>query len=267
MGDPLKALVVGCGYMGRIHSANLRKLGVEVFQFDIVKEKCESYLENLAHPADILVIATPIETHYRIFSELYEIHGNEAIYFIEKPVVENSGQFRKILETGADIFVGHQLRYSMFYGMIRKEIESGSFDVEMEIQSPADPRAGLILDTGIHFVDLPIYYLGSPESFEARGNRNSFDLILHYSRGFWRIRGELKDYYRIDFSVNGKKGVSDGISMSFDGREFRDLDFYYEEMKDVVLYAMGERKRLRISLESLMKTYEIAFEVAEKMLS
>ncbi|MEM0302419.1 MAG: hypothetical protein QXI54_04520 [Archaeoglobaceae archaeon] len=150
--------------------------------------------------------------------------------------------------------------------MIRKEIESGSFYVEMEIQSPSDPKAGLILDTGIHFVDLPIYYLGSPESFEARGKRNSFDLILHYSRGFWRITGELKDYYRINFSVNWKKGVSDGISMSFDGKEFGDLDFYYGEMKDVILYAMGERKRPRISLESLMKTYELAFEVAENML-
>ncbi|MEM1670495.1 MAG: hypothetical protein QXT86_00400 [Archaeoglobaceae archaeon] len=150
--------------------------------------------------------------------------------------------------------------------MIRKEIESGSFYVEMEIQSPSDPKAGLILDTGIHFVDLPIYYLGSPESFEARGKRNSFDLILHYSRGFCRIRGELKDYYRIDFSVNGKKGVSDGISMSFDGKEFRDLDFYFEEMKDVVLYAGGRKERPRISLESLMKTYELAFEIAEKML-
>ncbi|MEM2461588.1 MAG: hypothetical protein QXL05_02510 [Archaeoglobaceae archaeon] len=48
-----------------------------------MKEKCESYLENLAHPADILVIATPIETHYRIFSELYEIHGNRGVYFID----------------------------------------------------------------------------------------------------------------------------------------------------------------------------------------
>lgn len=264
----MRALVVGCGYMGRIHSSNLKRLGVEVLQFDIVKGKCDSYVDQLyGHEVDVIVIATPIRTHYEIFSKLYESYGKGVVYFIEKPVVGTSDQLRRIkgiLSEGAEVFVGHQLRYSKFYELIKEEAKGNPyFEVDMEVNSPSDPEAGLILDTGIHFIDLPIYYLGRPRDFRVSGSKNFFDLLLYYERGVWRVMGALRDYYRVEFRVNGKRGVNDGVSMKFCGEVFKDVDPYYEEMRDVVGYARDRRSKPRISLEKLLETYELAFSLVE----
>ncbi|MEM1706616.1 MAG: Gfo/Idh/MocA family oxidoreductase [Thermosphaera sp.] len=262
----MRVLVIGCGYMGRIHSANLSKLGVEVIQYDVARERCNNYVDNvLDHPVDMIVIATPIETHYQVFSRMYEYYGKRVCYFIEKPVTATLEQFQEIVKIDGNVFVGHQLRYSKFYALIKSEINSRSnFEVYMMVHSPSHPGVGLILDTGIHFIDLPTYYLGPPRNFEVRGNKNSFNLILHYDRGVWIIKGELKDYYRIEFSVNEKQGISDGRSLTFGGNLFQDVDVYYEEMKDVVNYIRnrdGGLEKPRISLQNLIKTYELAFEI------
>ena len=256
--------------MGRIHSENLRRLGVEVLQFDIVKEKCDSYVDQLhGHEVDIIVIATPIKTHYEVFLKLYEGYGEGVVYFIEKPVVGTWDQFQSIrgfLGTGVEVFVGHQLRYSKFYELIRKEVgKSPSFEVEMEVRSPSDPETGLILDAGIHFIDMPIYYLGVPKRFKISGDRNMFNLLLRYDGGVWKMKGVLKDHYRIEFRVNSKKGVSDGVSMSFCGEFFNDVDPYYEEMKDVVRYVENRRGKPRTSLEYLLETYELVFELVKAL--
>lgn len=261
----MKALIIGCGYMGKIHSTNLRKLGVEVVQYDIVKEKCDCYVDEIygQKDVDIVVIATPTKTHYQVFSELYRYYGKRATYLIEKPITESLEQFQRIVKIDGEIFVGHQLRYSEFYAMIRKEIEeSPNFDVEMEIRSPSDKDVGLMLDTGIHFIDLPIYYLGLPNNLELQGNRNSFKLILNYDKGVWRIHGELAHDYRIEFWVNEKHGVNDGVSMTFNGSPFQDVDVYYEEVRDVVNYIVNRLNRPRTCLRDLIPTYELAFRMA-----
>ncbi|MEM4788161.1 MAG: Gfo/Idh/MocA family oxidoreductase [Ignisphaera sp.] len=268
----MRVLVISCGYMGRIHSANLRKLGVDVIQYDIVKERCDNYVNNiLGHTVDMIVIATPIKTHYQIFLETYEYYGKKVDYFIEKPITETLEQFQKIIKISGDIFVGHQLRYSNFYALIKKEIESSSnFEIDMKIYSPSDPDVGLILDTGIHFIDLPIYYLGPPRDFNVRGNRNSFNLILYYNKGVWSIEGELRDYYRIEFLVNKKQGISDGVSLKFNENFFQDVDVYYEEIKDVVSYIEtrdrdNKLEKPRISLQNLVETYELVFKIVSKL--
>lgn len=261
----MRALVIGCGYMGRIHSANLRRLGVEVLQYDLVKEKCDSYTNEVyGQDFDLVIIATPIKTHYQVFSELYSYYGRRVAYLIEKPVVETLEKFRRILETDCDIFVGHQLRYSRFYAMIKEEVEESlAFNVEMEVCSPSDPDVGLLLDTGIHFLDLPVYFIGSPSDFEVKGGRNSFELVLYYDKGVWRIRGQLKDSYRIEFLVNNKRGMSDGRLMELDGKTFQDVDSYYEEVREVVDYLLNNSRKPRISLQNLIATYELAFKIIE----
>jgi predicted dehydrogenase len=102
----MRAGVIGIGYIGSIHARNLKKLGVDLFLYDIDQERAKRLAQELGENfvkdfhdfprVDFYVIVTPAWTHsFYIFSLL----SQDVPIFVEKPLATSPIDFQNIIET------------------------------------------------------------------------------------------------------------------------------------------------------------------------
>lgn len=199
-----RVAVVGYGAMGRLHTKSLRALPrtfVVGGYFDLATSD-EGALQDAAHgihryaseadaiaDSDIVFVTTPTDSHSQVVMRTLAA-GRDV--FVEKPVGATSAEAAAMLEaarrSGRRIFVGHSERFNPVVRALVRLVPPGTIrSIAMRRVVPssrARDREGLILNLGVHDLDLAAYLTHSPlEPRSASGGAQHADLALSASRG------------------------------------------------------------------------------------
>ncbi len=133
------------------------------------------------HGLDLIVIATPDETHFDILMDIVKI--NPKIVFIEKPLAKSFDEVKIITglyeEKNIQITVNFSRRFFNPFMMWKEMILNSSLAVKNIIFK----YSGTLIHNGIHFLDLMIYFFGRPDSILSQSNnKKSPNFELNYSK-------------------------------------------------------------------------------------
>ena len=183
VGERLKTVVVGYGFIGRVHSERWSKIDEAKLTavVDIVPERAREAAETYRCNAytslsealdrekpDIVDICTPTYTHKQLVLEALNAHANVVC---EKPLALSLQDCREIIkaakESGMKFMVAHCLRFFPDYSTVKRLVEGG------EVGEPRIARAyrlsakpgwatwylnqdksgGVMVDLAIHDID------------------------------------------------------------------------------------------------------------------
>jgi UDP-N-acetylglucosamine 3-dehydrogenase len=180
----IKVGVIGCGGIAeRAHIPNLlaepqvrlealsdideSKLVAIQQKFNLPKDKSfTDYTKVLRlEDVDAVVIATPTHTHGEIVLKAIEA---EKHVFVEKPLSVTVAEAEAIVESArrADVkvMVGYQHRFVSVHKIAKRYLRTGKIGVPFfgEVHSESlivKPEEGILLDYGVHLIDLLCWYL------------------------------------------------------------------------------------------------------------
>ena len=205
----IKVGLIGCGFMGGMHSAcyaALADLGVKVTAVADVRRE---YAENLANGAEIY--ATGMELIEKADVDVVDVclpthlHAEHAVaamkagknVFVEKPVAFKDEDMELILkteaETGAKVQVGQVIRQWTEYVWLKKAVDDGTFGKIQHAMfrrlsgkptwawenwlHQVDKSGGVAVDMHVHDVDFVRYIMGEPDVVKAHAHRDSEGVI------------------------------------------------------------------------------------------
>ena len=142
----MKALVIGCGSIGRRHISNLLKLGVEVYAYDKDLPLLERTLKEFNIKTsdfrsehirmDAWVLAMPPNYHYSFMKECLE-HGYHC--FVEKPISDKLEGLEKLVDdyekAKLTLMVGYQLRLNERIRELRDIVKSNEYGKLLSVQA------------------------------------------------------------------------------------------------------------------------------------
>jgi len=241
----LRLAVVGFGKMGLLHSTILNLLRPSAVKFVVDKSRTitlggsllvkgvkffRSLEKILDNDVDAVYVTTPAETHYTIVRRLVDA-GVKAI-FVEKPPTVNFSNFMELLDgaRGKLCMVGFQKRYALPFRHARLLLNDGVLgdikEVRCYIKSgdvlkPTrrfDPLGkGVLLDLGIHLIDLLQWFFGELTVESARQESlytsvdDIFEAVLATEKFSIKFETSWSDVsYRLPetmIEVKGDKGV------------------------------------------------------------
>jgi predicted dehydrogenase len=209
--------VIGCG--GIAESAHIPNLLVEPYarlealvdidetrlllmqqKFNFPKNKCyKDYREILtSKDIDAVVVATPALTHGEIVLEAIKAGKH---VFVEKPLSATVAEAEAIVkvasESGVKVMVGYQHRFVASHRIAKRYLRMGKIgDVFFgEVHSESlivKPEEGILLDYGVHLIDLLCWYLDDSKvgevaalsySGEEGGKEKHAIIIMRFSNG------------------------------------------------------------------------------------
>ena len=203
-----RALVVGCGSIGRRHARNLKSLGLQQLAFcdtnpealqqcsqDVKGELFSNYNEALAtFRPDLVLVCTPPVCH--VEEALLALRAHSHV-FIEKPLSHESSGIELLIaearRNDRNVQIGYNLRFHKGLQILKEVIDSGKIgrvlwmNVEAGQYLPdwrpwqnyresysarKDLGGGIILD-GSHELDYICWILGYPTEVTCRAERIS----------------------------------------------------------------------------------------------
>jgi predicted dehydrogenase len=178
--SPLRAAVVGVGYLGRFHAEKYRALpGVELVGIaDIDAERGAETAaalqtrffrdhRDLLGYVDAVTIAATTSAHYELASFFLR---NDVHVFVEKPITRTSkeaAELTALAETrGLKLQVGHVERFNPAFLSAQQSLTAVRF-IECHRLAPFNPRGAdvnVVLDLMIHDLDVMLSLIDSPPS-------------------------------------------------------------------------------------------------------
>ena len=201
----IKVGLIGCGFMGGMHSAcyaALAGLGVKV---TAVADVRRDYAEKLAgdaeiyatgmeliEKADVDVVDVCLPTHLHAAHAVAAMKAGKNV-FVEKPIAFNDEDMELILatekETGAKVQVGQVIRQWTEYVWLKKAVDAGTFGKVKHGSfrrlsgkptwawenwlHQVDKSGGVAVDMHVHDVDFVRYILGEPDVVKAHARRDA----------------------------------------------------------------------------------------------
>jgi len=239
----LDIAIIGFGKMGLLHSAILNLFRPNTIKYIVDKSwiikfgasrliKGVKFYRNieklLNHNIDAVYVTTPPETHYNIIRRLIEA-GIKAI-FVEKPPTANFSSFMELMDeiNGKLCMIGLQKRYALPFRHakqllsdkilgdiqeVRCYIKSG--DVLKKTDRFTLLGRGVLLDLGIHLLDLLYWFFGELDVELARkkslytGVDDAFEALLNTERFSIKLEASWSDAsYRLPETMIEVKGDS-----------------------------------------------------------
>ena len=205
----IKVGLIGCGFMGGMHSAcyaALANLGVKVTAVADVRRE---YAENLANgaqiyatgmelieKADVDVVDVCLPTHLHAAHAVAAMKAGKNV-FVEKPIAFKDEDMELILatekETGAKVQVGQVIRQWTEYVWLKKAVDAGTFGKVQHAMfrrlsgkptwawenwlHQVDKSGGVAVDMHVHDVDFVRYIMGEPDVVKAHAHRDADGVI------------------------------------------------------------------------------------------
>ena len=205
----IKVGLIGCGFMGGMHSAcyaALAGLGVKVTAVAYVRR---DYAEKLAgdaeiyatgmeliEKADVDVVDVCLPTHLHAAHAVAAMKAGKNV-FVEKPIAFKDEDMELILkteaETGAKVQVGQVIRQWTEYVWLKKAVDAGTFGKIQHAMfrrlssrpewawegwlHQVDKSGGVAVDMHVHDVDFVRYILGEPDVVKAHAHRDAEGVI------------------------------------------------------------------------------------------
>ncbi|MFQ5910016.1 MAG: Gfo/Idh/MocA family protein [Thermoplasmata archaeon] len=198
----LRVGVIGVGSMGQNHARVLSEVadlvGVADTDSDTGRrvaqrfsiEWFQNYEDLLKQGIDAVSVATPTALHYRVAKDAIESGVN---VLVEKPMCSTVEEAETLVEmaesSGLTLAVGHIERHNPVVDFMKKGIRDGRYGEVVTISarrvSSLPSRihdVGVILDLGIHDIDVMRYLLGSEvSSVFASGGRRKHENFEDYA--------------------------------------------------------------------------------------
>ena len=116
--DELVLLVGARGFIGRLHAAIYRSLGVDVVEFDIADPLTQAELDAVPWPDAIVDVCTPTAVHTESIRWAYAQGARR--FLVEKPAARSYVDWRACMldVPGAQIFVGHSYMFSRTFDVM-----------------------------------------------------------------------------------------------------------------------------------------------------
>jgi len=214
-----RALVAGCGSIGRRHAKNLKSLGLQQLAFcdnnlEVLNECCgklhgesfPDYGEALAKfRPDIVLICTPPVFHVEQALAALQAHAH---VFIEKPLSHESSGIQTLIgearRHGRNVQIGYNMRFHPGLQIVKELIDSGKIGRVLWLNAEAgqylpdwrpwqkysdsysarrELGGGIILD-GSHELDYICWLLGRPTEVTCQAERLS-DLDVDVEDSAW----------------------------------------------------------------------------------
>ena len=192
----IKISVVGLGQMGVNHLNNLANIkNINLISiYDKIKRKDlenkynSKFSENIKkviNNTDAIIIATPTTTHFKYFLECSKKIKN---IFIEKPLVTDIKQFKKILQITKkkkiNLKVGYIERYNPTIQLIKKILKKNKIlnldFIRTNNRQNKIKDTNIIFDIMTHDIDLALYLSGDVKKITSSGlkNRNKIKFAI-----------------------------------------------------------------------------------------
>ncbi len=210
----IKVGLIGCGFMGGMHSACykvLEPMGVKLvavadvrpeFAQKVASEDTEIYAcgMDLIENADVDMVDICLPTH------LHTAHAVAAMkkglnVMVEKPVCFEDDEMELLLKTaeesGVKVQVGHSVRHGLPNRWLKSTVDSGIYGkikhAEFFRLSPrptwawenwlhqVEKSGSVALDMHIHDVDLVRYIMGEPDTVKSQAHRDAEGAIQQIS--------------------------------------------------------------------------------------
>ena len=183
----IKISVVGLGQMGvnhlnnllNIKNINLISIYDKIKRKDLENKYNSKFLENIKkviNNSDAIIIATPTTTHFKYFLECSKKIKN---IFIEKPLVTDIKQFKKILQITKkkkiNLKVGYIERYNPTIQLIKKILKKNKIlnldFIRTNNRQNKIKDTNIIFDIMTHDIDLALYLSGDVKRITSSGVR------------------------------------------------------------------------------------------------
>jgi predicted dehydrogenase len=181
----IKISVVGLGQMGVNHLNNLLNIKnislINIYDKIKRKELANKYktkfsenIKEVINNSDAIIIATPTTTHFKYFLECSKKIKN---IFIEKPLVTNVKQFKKILQITKkkkiNLKVGYIERYNPTIQLIKKILKKNKIlnldFIRTNNRQNKIKDTNIIFDIMTHDIDLALYLSGDVKRIASSG--------------------------------------------------------------------------------------------------
>ena len=205
----IKVGLIGCGFMGGMHSAcyaALANLGVKVTAVaDVRREYAEKLAGDaeiyatgmeLIEKADVDVVDVCLPTHLHAAHAVAAMKAGKNV-FVEKPIAFKDEDMELILkteaETGAKVQVGQVIRQWTEYVWLKKAVDAGTFGKIQHAMfrrmssrpewawegwlHQVDKSGGVAVDMNVHDVDFVRYIMGEPDVVKAHAHRDAEGVI------------------------------------------------------------------------------------------
>jgi len=220
-GEDLRVAVIGFGKMGILHSSILSLLQPNCVRCVVDNSRLVAFGasrlfkgvrfdrkigEMLKKGApDVIYVTTSARSHYSIMSSLLEADvGN---IFVEKPPTTNSTELASLIgktRNDATIMVGLQKRFALPFRHARMLVGNGvigdveevfayerSGDITMPTRRFSSLSRGVLLDLGIHLVDLLVWIFGADKVEDCKGSKIHTD-VDDYFEARLRTKDDVK---------------------------------------------------------------------------
>jgi predicted dehydrogenase len=181
----IKISVVGLGQMGVNHLNNLLNIKnislINIYDKIKRKELANKYntkfsenIKEVINNSDATIIATPTTTHFKYFLECSKKIKN---IFIEKPLVTDIKQFKKILQITKkkkiNLKVGYIERYNPTVQLIKKILKKNKIlnldFIRTNNRQNKIKDTNIIFDIMTHDIDLALYLSGDVKRIASSG--------------------------------------------------------------------------------------------------
>jgi predicted dehydrogenase len=181
----IKISVVGLGQMGvnhlnnllNIKNINLISIYDKIKRKDLENKYNSKFSENIKkviNNTDAIIIATPTTTHFKYFLECSKKIKN---IFIEKPLVTDIKQFKKILQITKkkkiNLKVGYIERYNPTIQLIKKILKKNKIlnldFIRTNNRQNKIKDTNIIFDIMTHDIDLALYLSGDVKRIASSG--------------------------------------------------------------------------------------------------
>lgn len=181
----IKISVVGLGQMGvnhlnnllNIKNINLISIYDKIKRKDLENKYNSKFSENIKkviNNTDAIIIATPTTTHFKYFLECSKKIKN---IFIEKPLVTDIKQFKKILQITKkkkiNLKVGYIERYNPTIQLIKKILKKNKIlnldFIRTNNRQNKIKDTNIIFDIMTHDIDLALYLSGDVKRITSSG--------------------------------------------------------------------------------------------------
>jgi UDP-N-acetylglucosamine 3-dehydrogenase len=219
-GDRLRVGVVGVGSMGQNHVRVYREVAEVVGIADPDAAKGEELSRRfhvvrfddhkalLGERPDAVSVATPTESHYAVARDFLEAGVH---VLVEKPLCATPEEAEKLVglaeKEGLVLAVGHIERHNPAVAYAKGALAEGRFGDLITISARRVSRfpdrvrdVGVILDLGIHEVDVQRHLVGSPvETVYAHAGRHRNERFEDYANILLRFENGVSGFAEVNW--------------------------------------------------------------------